>query len=555
MPKYDYVQYFPFPNIRPEQKQAIEFALDAYESGKRYCILEASTGVGKSAAAITIARYLEAHGEKTFDDDNMPTSGTYVLTTQKVLQQQYMNDFGPGVGHGKNLVLSIKSASNYRCGFYQDQSCAESRRVLSQLAKHIKGTDFHKHCCGGKCGYAKDKQAFLESPISVTNFSYFLAETMYGKQLIPRALLVIDEAHNVESEVGKFIEITFSEKFAKETLHCRVPTSGDQTAMHAWIVKKYKPALSKYIRNLEKALHAQFDSSSEGFTELSKQYALLDKHICKVNRFLLSYSLDNWIMNVIMPQSSSRRAQRKFEFKTIDVAKYSYESLFRFGGRVLMMSATIVDKDVFCMTVGLDPQDVAFMSIPSPFPVENRPIHYIPAGSMSMRNIEQTLPAMAEAVSMLLDQHPNEKGLIHCVSFKVAQYLMEHVKSPRLLTHTSADRDAILTTHIEGPDPTVLLSPSMMEGIDLADDASRFQILCKTPYPYLGDQVILKRMAKNKVWYAYHTAKSIIQAMGRSIRNENDHAISYILDSDFELFYQKNKHFFPEDFQKLLQID
>jgi ATP-dependent DNA helicase DinG len=163
------------------------------------------------------------------------------------------------------------------------------------------------------------------------------------------------------------------------------------------------------------------------------------------------------------------------------------------------------------------------------------------------------LPAMAEAVTMLLDQHPTDKGLIHCVSFKVAQYLMEHVKSPRLLTHTSVDRDAILTTHIEGPDPTVLLSPSMMEGIDLADDASRFQILCKVPYPYLGDEVTKKRMAKNKAWYAYQTAKSIIQAMGRSIRNENDHAISYILDADWEMFYRVNGHMFSHDFVKLLQ--
>jgi Rad3-related DNA helicase len=36
--------------------------------------------------------------------------------------------------------------------------------------------------------------------------------------------------------------------------------------------------------------------------------------------------------------------------------------------------------------------------------------------------------------------------------------------------------------------------------------------------------------------------------MGRSIRNENDYAISYILDTDWERFYRMNKHMFPEEF-------
>ena len=36
MPKHDYLKYFPFSKIRSEQKKAIEFAVDAFESGKRY---------------------------------------------------------------------------------------------------------------------------------------------------------------------------------------------------------------------------------------------------------------------------------------------------------------------------------------------------------------------------------------------------------------------------------------------------------------------------------------------------------------------------------------
>lgn len=550
MPRYNYECFFPFSKIRPEQRKAIEFALDAFESGKRYVVLNMGTGCGKSATAVTIARYMQAHGQRTFDEDNMPLSGAYVLTTQKVLQQQYLDDFGPGVGPSKNLMLSIKSSSNYKCGFYPDQSCAESRRVLGQLGQKIVGTEFHSHC-KGFCGYSKDKQAFIESPISVTNFSYFFAETMYSKKLLPRDLLIIDECHNTESELGKFIEVTFSEKFAKEVLKCKLPAKLDtQREIFGWVKKTYQPALSKYYKEVEKAIKQKLDENSAGFGDLSKQYEMLDKHICKINRFLSVYNDENWIVNVVHPSDQKKKAQRKFEFKPVDVSRYSYDNLFRFGGRTLLLSATIIDHHIFCQSIGLNPNEIAYMSVPSPFPVENRPIHYVPAGSLSKACIDKTLPVLAEAVKMLLQQHQNEKGIIHCVNFRIAQFIVESVASDRLVTHTSENRDEVLRYHINSDRPTVLVSPSMMEGVDLAGDASRFQILCKVPFPYLGDEVIKKRMENNRMWYTYQTVKSVVQAMGRSVRNETDFAVSYILDSDWERFFRMNGHMFPEEFTK-----
>ena len=128
-----------------------------------------------------------------------------------------------------------------------------------------------------------------------------------------------------------------------------------------------------------------------------------------------------------------------------------------------MMSATIMNKDAFCETLGLPKNDVAFISIPSPFPVENRPIIASPIASMSFKNIDKGLPKMAQAVKAILDAHPNEKGIIHCHSYKIAQYLKRNIRSKRLLTHTSQDREKKLKIHMADPRPTVLLSPSMQE--------------------------------------------------------------------------------------------
>ena len=90
----------------------------------------------------------------------------------------------------------------------------------------------------------------------------------------------------------------------------------------------------------------------------------------------------------------------------------------------------------------------------------------------------------------------------------------------------------------------------MQEGVDLKGDLSRFQIICKLPFPYMGDQLVKERMRKWDWWYAYETAKVLIQAMGRSVRDENDKAITYILDESWEYFYRKNAHLFPPSFHK-----
>lgn len=546
MPKFDFDKYFPFSSIRQQQKEAIDFSLDAYLNQKKKCvILELGCGVGKSAIGISIARYMDNHAPVVKDDDGMPLSGAYILTTQKLLQDQYMNDFGPQSGRG--LLRTIKSSTNYKCKFYTEQSCAESKKLLTKLGKQLKGTEFEKQC-KNSCSYSLEKQDFIESPLSITNFSYFLAETTYSGKLSQRSMLVIDECHNLESELGKFVEVSFSEKFARDTLKCKIPKLDTQSSVFEWIKSSYRKSVNKYVKDLEKNL-VKLSESIEGYGEYSKQYEMLEKHVGKIDQFIEIYREDNWIMNINYPQEGNKRGARKFEFKPVDVSKFS-NILFKSGNRLLMMSATVVDKDVFCESIGLNPEEVAYLRIPSPFPVENHPIHFIPVGSMSKDSIDKTLPVMAEAVQMILDKHPTEKGIIHTSNFKVANFIIENNRSGRLLCHDSSNRDEVLKKHYESKEPTVLVSPSMMEGVDLADDASRFQILCKVPFPFLGNLVVKKRMEKNKQWYPYTTAKSIIQSFGRSIRNDKDFAISYILDSDWDRFYGRNIQLFPEDFRK-----
>ena len=100
----DWIKFFPFSDPREEQIRAVNFAIDSYTSGKRHVVLAGGTGVGKSAIGVTIARYLDANMPEEEGSGFAP--GAYFLTTQKILQEQYIRDFS-------QTMRRVMSSANY----------------------------------------------------------------------------------------------------------------------------------------------------------------------------------------------------------------------------------------------------------------------------------------------------------------------------------------------------------------------------------------------------------------------------------------------------------
>ena len=568
---FQYKNFFPFSTIRKGQKKAIEFILNSFlHKKKKYVILEAGTGVGKSAIGLTISRYLqhiqkqqpERQPEQQQDlgstSNPPPQKGSYILTTQKILQQQYMDDYAPlkdeeltgecmsgGSGGGPvdiEDLCSISSATNYKCCMNPSVSCASSQRILKVADRR---SEFFINCTR-KCVYKTKKKKFIKSHDGVTNFAYFLAETMYVGEFKPRDLLIIDECHNISTEISGFIDIKIEKSFAEDQLDLFFPT--ENKGIYSWVKNEYEPELTKFKEekegNMEKHLTNTHKLSHDQAINLSKEIELLDKHVCKVRRFLKFYTRENWTIYVT-------EDQREIEIKPIDIAPFTDEVLFKYGANhVLMMSATILSKKKFCILNGLDPTEVDFIQIESPFLNENKPIMVLPTGPMSKLHLEKTMPKIIANIKKIMSKYPKYKGIIHCHTYKIAYMIRKSIKSNRLLLHNSKNRQETLDFHMKSLRPTVLLSPSMTEGIDLKDDLSRFQIICKIPYPYLGDPLTQKRNKKWPWWYEYETAKTLVQGIGRSVRSQKDYAITLILDSCWINFYHQCKHYFPTEFQK-----
>lgn len=539
----DWIDVFPLEKPRPGQIDVINRTLNCFYNGNiQNMLLDLPTGAGKSAIAVTVARYIASKQQSV---SKLVDAGAWFLTTQKILQEQYLRDFELEKNGG---MLELKSSTNYSCGYDERQTCGESKRALMALGKNADGTMWKRHCTN-HCVYNKAKRDFMNGLLGITNYSFFLAETTYVGKLEPRELLVMDECHNLESELCKFVEVEVTDRFCKKYLGLSLSSYDDPDKLFNWMSSKYKPALNGMIEQVKKSLSMFKDNdgsfgNDEVFKNLVKQNDLLDKHICKVNRFIERFNPEAWIVN--RDKRKDNRGERtSITFKPIDAVAWSEAYLLRFGDKRLLMSATILDKKSFCKSLGIDEAKSEYIAQSSTFPVENRPIHYLPIGKMSMKELDTTLPNLVAAIKELLKVHHDQKGIIHTTNFRVARYIRDVLNDDRILVHSDVDRDQVLKHHHDSPEPTVLVSPSMTEGVSLDDNLARFAIIAKLPYPSLADKALKKRITRDPWYYDYLTVRSFVQELGRGVRSETDSCVTYVLDECFASFLSKNKRIIP----------
>ena len=530
---YNWSNSFPYDSPRKQQSNAINYVLEEFKKGKKYAIIDCGTGVGKSAIGLTIADHINKNPSEY---EGLYTNGAYFLTTQKVLQDQYEKDFT------KNGLISLYSSSNYTCSVDKKASCKDI-----QTGIRAKSLPKKYDCCGYKCVYKNKRKDFMEKDLSITNFSYFLTEKNFSGKMPNKKVLVIDEAHNLENELTRFIEISISSYFSDKILRIKIPKNlNTQFKVFSWIKNIYFDAVCRKVEFIEGQLEKFGITSSklEEFKKITNRYEMLNGHKQKIEKFIQLYDKDNWVFDI----EDTNDKHFKFTFKPVDVSFYAKQYLLDYADFIIFMSATIISHEGFSLTLGLPADKTVSIKEPSPFPIENRPIIFSPAGSMSYKNIDQTLPVMVNMIKEILNNHQDEKGIIHTHSTKIAKYLSNNIKNKRLLVAHGDNREAMLKKHTNSKLPTVLISPSMSEGVDLKGELSAFQILCKMPYPYLGDKVVKKKMNRWKWWYTTQTIRTIIQSVGRSIRSEKDKAVTYILDGDWRMIKSKAKDDFPKDF-------
>lgn len=524
----DWDEYFPLPQMRAKQEKALDFVYRMLAQGITDIIIAAPTGVGKSAIGATLAFWAAS---RHFPIKGV--GGAYYLCTQKLLQDQLDNDiqrYPPML----QSACSLKTASEYDCGNYGD--CGTGRKHNPPCV----------HAVGKTCNYKIQVSKFLGSQLAITNYPYFFTERCFIQQFPTRRFLICDECHTLEGQLLKFAELIVGQHEIEHFMPTLkfVPVLPTLEAFADWIEQFYLVGLQTYLES--------FDMDTLN-AKRAREYDELVTHIGRVQRALYDFANepDNWIYWQEIEQRNGTAGTRVSIAKPLNAAGY-FNELIRDAATVrIYMSAYPGEKNIFCRMIGLDPKKAAMLHLGSTFKKENRPINLVLVGSMSKRNQEDTMPAFLRFLRRIMDWHPEEKGIIHCNSYALGTAIFRAFQGTdhglRLLFPTNADeREAVYKRHLDSPAPTIILSPSFTEGFDFADDAARWQVIAKIPYPYLGDKQVAAKKEADPEWYAQKTVEKIIQASGRICRNETDHGVTYITDSDFELLWDRYQSMFPD---------
>ena len=508
------IEHFPFKQARHNQLELIEEILNAFDNDKKYIILEAGTGTGKSAIAATIGQILQP---------------AYILTMTKQLQRQYADEFGYPQVKGRNNFSCLDSGSLNTC----DQGTCQTIRTTEEFAcpygikieknnqKDINKYDPETYYnspfsfnSSQKCPYWNQKSIAIEEPVTLLNYDYAYLEFNYVQHFQKRNLMILDEAHNIEDKIMHKLELNLYNKQLQKDIQESIPKEMmSYTDIKDWIA----------------FLEAIFDSYNAINTQsLTKQKGDRIEHTKRKIKEItgnIKNNPEDWVVST---------DENSVSFKPLKVDKYAKEKLFQYADKVLFMSATILDKDLFCKWLGLDPEEVYYIKSDSPFKKEYRPIHMKLVGPMSKRALWHTAPKTIPVLKEIMDKHFNEKGLVHTNSYKCQKYITDHIREQRILYHDSKNREQILREFEKSNNPYVLVSPSMSEGVDLPYEKCEFQVIYKVPYPYLGDKQINERKNLDPEWYAYKTIMTLMQAYGRGMRAENDHCDTYILDKNIQ---------------------
>lgn len=522
------------PDFRTGQREILRQLHRAVRSDQvEFVLFEAPTGFGKTAVAGTIAHH---HGP------------SYYLTQQKIHQDQLVDEFP--------VAASIKGRDNYECGD-PENGCAASipgstchrKPTTDPIGSYAAESDdrgtLYWRPGTNRCPYYDHKTDALESPIACVNYPYFLNETYWSGDFGGRQIMILDEAHNLESALRQFLSFSVDREVVDET-GLRWPTwEQDLSQWDDWIVHDLESAISGRVDALEDEVQNQWtsdDPAGEVLKDLDKMQELL----VDIHRFDQEWDDEyfeglDWVME---------KSEDQIEIYPVTIAPFADRLLYQYADTVILISATILDMDLLRRQLGLQSRDVYEIQITqSPFPTDHREITWYDAPSVNHGNWESVFPKIAELVDGVCHQYPDEKGLIHTVSYENGEVLRGIVSQKtrdRMIFHRNRDRDQAIEEFESSDYPQILCSPGLYEGIDLKYDLSRFQVIPKVPFPSLGSRVVEVKQDRDPQWYDWLTTVRLVQAVGRSVRARDDWADTHILDGSFGDFYRRARDLFPD---------
>lgn len=477
------LDYFPKKLIpRDVQKNAL-LAIEKTFNNADVLVVNLPVASGKSAIAMTIA-----HWKKKAS----------IITPTKLLVEQYKNEY-------KHIQV-LKAKNDYFCDTHH---CT--------LNKRPKGKDIPKLCpkhinCRGCNEYRSDLRKARVMPYLLSNYYIYLAHNLY------RDTLIIDEAHTLIDMLKQMA--------AKKIWHF-------QYKWPSWV--KTREDVKKWVNSLPpEAFNRNGKASGEtSFGVVQKNLLFLKEEVNSYRpRYLIEVTKEKY-------REDECECIKMVPLDISDAPPIMWPDKVK---KIILMSATISRKDI--EQLGLFNKKIQYIQADSPIQAERRPVRIPKAkSSMAFRNQDANMSKLVQFITDTAVHHEDEKGIIH-VTYSLAKKLKEQnfqqSVADRLIFHGKHDKAKKYNEFRDSESPKILIACGMYEGIDLAYDAGRWQIIAKIPWPSLADPAIKYLCSQDDEWYQWEALKVFLQGCGRICRTPTDFGVTYVFDSTFDRLYSSS---------------
>ncbi len=593
---------FPYKSLRDSQAEMIKECYRDMKHGSRlFC--QAPTGIGKTVSTLYPA--LKCIGEGIADKVFYLTSkqsirrealsamkkineaGTALRTCVISARESMCPNFGAKMGTGRLSSHCKGSRCPYAKDYYSKLSYALAD-IISSSDRYDSQTIREYALKHRICPYELSLDLSELCDVIVCDYNYVFSPMVYLKRYFDlkaekseKYIFLVDEAHNLPTR-------------AREIFSSRISTSDIELLVS---VLEPNSSLTKACLSLEECFKriGKLCDDNVGFSTGSANagYSVTRALPDNFTEELLSFEkkCDSWLKK--NPEHPARAVAEELGFKLFEYRKISERygkgyitfitkendtvslliycldpsdelssALDRAYASVLF-SATLTPTDYFADILGGGKKTVS-VSFPSPFPKENLCVAVVDGVSTRYEDRERSYKKISSCIAATLSAKPG-----NYMAFFPSYSYMEEVKKifsekyPRvnILTQsrnmTPSEKEKFLSSFKDDKKTRIafcVLGGSFSEGIDLPGGRLIGVITVGTGLPGLSNENnMIRDYYEEKCGmgydyaYTYPGFNSILQAVGRVIRTEQDKGIAVLIDDRYS--EPKYKKLFPNEWR------
>ena len=497
-----------FASWYPDQWAAVETVID---TDKSFVALNLPTGAGKTLIHMAVA--------------TLSKGRAVLLTSTKGLQRQVVTDF-EGLG-----LVDISGQNNYPCQALQPGG------LWASLAEGPDGDPRETRCdhgpchgglaCAlreGGCDYYDRVRLATGAELVCTNYAYWFAQRRYGRGLGQVDLLLADEAHHIGQELSQAVQIKL-DRWLCHVLHVTPPGVG--SPLDQW---------AGWGGYQATALTARLEEKVEYLSRRELQHRRRERQLASIGEALAQMRPGDWIED---------HTPDAWVFDCLNPKAFVPGLLVQGAKKVVLTSATVTEATLD--ELGFAREDRLYAAFPSRFPVERRPVWYIPTAKVDYKMGEGHWKMLASRIDQILDRWPDEKGIIHAVSYARAKEIKARSRHAHrmIVPEKGSETKRAVEEYLKTPGPWVLVSPAVTTGWDFPGKSCRFALIVKLPFPGSQSKTVQARTAADPMFVPNLVAQTLVQSLGRGMRSVSDWQIGYVLDTNWGWFRGKYKALFP----------